>query len=154
MKTVMLILLGLISNAALAQQTVCPSVPKSGPREAQLCWVNAGKDVNGNKLPASGPYALIETRIQRAKVGKSADCSFDTVAQTVTVKPNVLARKYTDLTDGKHCFRNRHISKDSKGNELYGTWSKTVSKVIPAPKTATAEVKKAEPQEAGMLQVY
>lgn len=150
-------ILALFSVGALAQQVLCPAVPSTGPREAQLCWINAGKDVNGNKLPATGPYSLIETRIQRAKVAKGATCSFDKVAQTVLVTPNVLARKYTQLTDGKHCWRNQHISKDADGKKLYGKWSKVGSKVIPAPKKTTARAvpqSAAEPEEAGMLKVY
>lgn len=123
------------------QQQVCPADPtKPGARAAWLCWVNAYKDVNGQKLPSTGPYSLTQTRIQRHKVGKNAKCNFDTIDQTVNVTPDILARKYTDLTDGKHCWRARHISRDEKGDEVYGAWSKTVSKVIPGGPTSNPSV--------------
>lgn len=127
-----LILLALLACVlpAHAQQVLCPAVPSEKPKEYQLCWENAAKDVNGNNLPASGPYSLVSTRIQRAKVGASASCNFDTVAQTVSVPPTTLAKLFKDLPNGKHCFRIRHVSHDKKGAELYGQWSKTASRVV------------------------
>lgn len=152
MKTLTAFTLTLFSTGALAQQVLCPAVPQTGSREAQLCWINAAKDVNGNNLPATGAYSIIKTRIQRAKVTKGANCSFDTVAQTVEVTPNVLARKYTQLTDGKHCWRSRHISKDKTGKELLGIWSKTVNKVIPTTNKTAAVAPSAAAE--GQLKVY
>lgn len=149
MKIFLVFTLLVFSATATAQQVLCPAVPSPTVRDAQLCWTNAAKDVNGNNLPASGPYSIVTTRIHRAQVGKNAACNFNTVTQTVNVKPDVLAKLFEGLPkDTKQCFRIRHISKDAAGAELYGTWSKTVCKItttgakctVPTAQAASSEL--------------
>lgn len=142
-------LLLLAYDASAQAQQVCPANPKpSAVTSAQLCWINAWRDVNGNLLPSTGPYAVIKTRIHRKQVGKNADCNFnDPVSQTINVTPDVLAYLLKNLPSGtKQCFRARHISKDKAGKELYSNWSPPACKITTAntPCKPTAASKTAE----------
>lgn len=115
------------------------------PNAARVSWTNATQDVDGSALPATGPGALTQTRIQRALVGAAANCSFGTVAQTLNVTPDVLSVLFENLEAGKHCFRARHISRDASDAELLSDWSASVSKVVapavvrPRPPTITIQ---------------
>lgn len=101
------------------------------PTAASLTWTNATTDVNGTPLPATGPGALTQTRIQR-----SLNCTssgFGTVAQTLNVTPDVLSVLFENLEPGTHCFRARHVSLDAANVEVLSNWSTTVSKIVTAP---------------------
>jgi hypothetical protein len=125
-------LLFLLPLPALAQQT-CPPTGTIAVDAALLCWTNATQDVNGNPLPATGPFALTQTRVQRAVVGSTASCAFTVIAETLNVTPDVTQMFFQNLPVGKHCFRARHISRDSADVELFSDWTATVSKVTTSP---------------------
>lgn len=128
MKGKVAFILGILVGAALASWSADAQV---APTAARVTWTNATTDVNGNSLPASGPGALTQTRIQR-----SLNCtasSFGTVAQTLNVTPDVLSVLFENLEPGTHCFRARHISRDAANVEQLSDWSATVSKLISAP---------------------
>lgn len=116
---------------AVAQQ-VCPPTGDIPVDAALLCWVNATLDVNDNPLPATGPGALNQTRIQRAQVAAGANCSFTTIAQTLNVTPDVIMVFLENLTPGKHCFRLRHIANGTTTDTM-SDWTATSSKVTTAP---------------------
>ena len=143
MKYVMTILLLFAALEVHAQQT-CPPAPGSIAVDAALlCWTNATTDVNGNALPATGPGSLKQTRIQRAQVAATADCSFTTVAQTLNVTPDVLMVLLENLTPGKQCFRIRHVAEPltAGGAELLSDWTATAFKVTTAPVPPPAKAK-------------
>lgn len=137
MKRLTLLALLLFAAPALAQQT-CPPTGTVASDAALLCWTNATQDVNGNPLPATGPFALTQTRVQRATVAATASCSFTTIAETLNVVPAVTQMFFQNLPAGKHCFRARHASRDEANVELLSDWTATVSKVAtpPAPPPA------------------
>ena len=102
------------------------------PTAARITWTNATQDVNGVQLPATGPGALTQTRIQRS-FGASCLTNFGTAAQTLNVTPDVLSVLFENLEPGRHCFRARHVSRDAADAELLSDWTAVVSKVIAAP---------------------
>ena len=138
MKRLIAVAFVFLAPAAVAQQTCPPTTPVSGS-EALVCWTNATQDVNGNTLPATGPGAITQTRVQRAVVGSTLSCSFTTIAETLNVASTVTMLLFQNLGTGKQCFRARHIALDAAGLELLSDWSATASKVT------TAAIGKAKP---------
>lgn len=131
MKNLLAALLLLASLPAFAQQT-CPPTSPVASDAALLCWINATQDVNGNPLPATGPFSLTQTRIQRS-TGASCQTTFGTVTETLNVTPDVLMVLFENLPAGRWCYRARHVSRDAANVELLSDWSATVSKVAAAP---------------------
>ncbi len=127
MKNLIAFVFGLLVGAFLAFDAEAQVAPTA----ARISWTNATQDVNGNALPATGPGALTQTRIQRSTTCTSS--SFGTVAQTLNVTPDVLSVLFENLEPGTHCFRARHISRDAADVEQFSDWTATVSKVIAAP---------------------
>jgi hypothetical protein len=140
MKKLLTALLLLASLPAFAQQA-CPPTGTIAVDAALVCWTNATQDINGNALPATGPFALTQTRIQRAQVLATATCSFTTIAQTLNVTPDVKVVLFEALPVGKQCFRARHASLDAGGLELLSDWSATVSKLTTSPTPPPAKAK-------------
>jgi hypothetical protein len=127
------LVLGLCYCGTASSQQACPPTGPIAADAALLCWVNATQDINGAPLPATGPGALTQTRVQRAVVGATATCAFTTVAEALNVLPAVTSVLFQALPAGKHCFRARHVSLDAAGAEMLSDWSPTASKVAVPP---------------------
>lgn len=124
------ILLAAFAGVANAQtQPTCPPGSPIPSNAALVCWVNATTNDDGTPIPATGDLALKSTQFQRAQVAATATCSFNTIAQTLTVTSDVTRLYFENLPNFKHCFRGRHQ------NEA-GTWSSytaVLSKVTTTP---------------------
>jgi hypothetical protein len=128
MKNAIAFILGILVGAFLAFDAEAQVAPTA----ARITWTNATQDVNGAQLPATGPGALTQTRIQRS-FGASCETNFGTAAQTLNVTPDVLSVLFENLEPGRHCFRARHVSRDAANVEQLSDWTATVSKVIASP---------------------
>lgn len=125
-------LINTILGAALLALVAYVALAQTAPTAARVSWTNATQDVNGEPLPASGPGALTQTRIQRS-IAANCPTNFGPVEQTLNVTPDVSSVLFENLAPGRHCFRARHISRDAANVEQFSDWSATVAKTISAP---------------------
>lgn len=139
MKKLAIFALLLFAAPALAQQT-CPPTGGIASDAALLCWVNATEDVNGNPLPATGPFSLTQTRIQRS-TGATCQTTFGTAVETLNVTPDVKMVLFENLPAGRWCYRARHVSRDAASVELLSDWSAVATKIAAAPTPPPAKSK-------------
>lgn len=139
MKKLFAALLLFVSSQAFAQQA-CPPTGTIATDAALLCWVNATQDVNGNALPATGPFSLTQTRIQRS-TGATCQTTFGTVVETLNVTPDVTMVLFESLPAGRWCYRARHVSRDAASVELLSDWSAVATKIAAAPTPPPAKAK-------------
>lgn len=128
MMMLLILFMALFQQPAQAQDASCPPVPGSiKSNEILLCWSNATQNTDGTPIPATGPDALKQTRVQRAQVATTATCSFSTVTETLNVTPDVTRMFFQNMPTFKHCFRLKHIAEDNEESAFTGTLSKNTS---------------------------